>query len=332
MLQYIGNYIKALMSLLKPLKFFLLILVFFTADFAQDKSRVDVFAVLKADENAAQCDTAGKFTLLPKAAYPKEAKNLRLGGTVEILIEFNEKGKVLLVKPLSGQKLLQQEALKAAQRVKFQPPFCRLLQVKSSAVLTYNFTPFFPPQKYFAPARIEELIDVKPDAQFYQSILNLNDNYRLVFGYEDRRFYGDTPLTRGDFAQSLRLTLDFLSEKAAAANKIPRQINLFYSYNPQKITSLSEVKNFETNYPYAESVKILLLKYDIILLSEAKEFRGDAALTQNEVIDLWTNIFGAEAVPINFQKTENNQRLLSRGEFAVFLEESLQVLSYKVLP
>lgn len=318
------------MFFLKLLKSFLLILVFCTVDFAQDKNRVDVFAVLKPDENAAQCDTAGKFTLLPKPTYPKDAKNLRLGGTVEILIELSEKGKVLLIKPVSGQKIFQFEVFKAAQKVKFKPPFCRRLQIKSSAVLTYNFTPFLPPQKYFAPVQIEEFIDVKPDAQFYQSIVKLNDNYRLAFGFEDRRFYGETPLTRGDFAHSLRLTLDFLLEKASAAGRIPREINLFYSYNPQKISSLAELKNLEMNYPFVDSVKTLLLKYDIVLLDEAKEFRGTAALTQNEVIDSWTAIFGAEAVPVNFQKTENNQKLISRGEFAVFLEESLQVLSYKV--
>lgn len=320
------------MNLLRILKISLIILSFYAAVFAQDKSRVEVFAALKSDENLQQCETSGKFIALPKPAYSKEARNLRVGGTVEVRIEFSEKGKVLLVKPVSGHKLLHPEALNAAQRAKFKPPFCRGLQVKSSAVLTYNFTPFFPPQKYYVPAKIEELTDIKSEARFYQSAINLTDNYRLCIGYDDRRFYGDAPLTRGDFAHFLRLTLDLLSEKATAANKIPREINLFYSYNPEKLSSLSEVKNFEINYPYAESVKILLLKYDIVLLNDAKEFSGNAALTQNELIDLWTNIFGLEAVPINFQKSENNRLLIARGDFAIFLEESLQVLNYKVLP
>lgn len=320
------------MSFSFSLKSLFLLFIFSAAVFAQDKSRVEVFAEIKPDENVLNCETAGKFTVLPKADFPKDAKNLRLGGTVEVKIDFDEKGKILLVKPISGQKALQTEALKAAQKAKFQPPFCRELQLKSSAVLTYNFTPYIPPQRYYTPSKIEELIDVKPDEQFYQSIVNLNDNYRLVFCYDDRRFYGNTPLTRGEFAHFLRLTLDFLSQKAIAANKIPYEINLFYSFNPQKTTSLSEIKNFEVNYPYAESVKVLLLKYDILFLNEQKEFRGNTALTQNEVIDLWTEIFGAEAVPINFQKAENNRVLITRGEFAVFLEESLNVLSYKVLP
>jgi hypothetical protein len=49
------------------------------------------------------------------------------------------------------------------------------------------------------------------------------------------------------------------------------------------------------------------------------------------LLDLWAEIFGAEAVPINFELT-NGDKIIMRGEFALFLQESVGVLTYKVLP
>jgi hypothetical protein len=139
-------------------------------------------------------------------------------------------------------------------------------------------------------------------------------------------------LTRGDFAQFLRLTLDLLGERAKGANKIPREIGLFYPYNPNKLQTFDKIKDLDKKLPALESIRILLLKYDISLAGEKNEFDGKLLLRQNQLIDLWTNIFGAEAVPVNFERTNGGDKIITRGEFALFLQESLGVLTYKVLP
>ncbi|HLM60676.1 MAG TPA: S-layer homology domain-containing protein, partial [Pyrinomonadaceae bacterium] len=174
--------------------------------------------------------------------------------------------------------------------------------------------------------------DIRNDSLYYEAVSNLTENYKIAFGYADKKFYADAPLTRGDFAQYLRSTLDLLSERAVSANKLPLEIGLFYPHNPQKTASVSFIKDVKPNAPFYESVKTLLLKYDISLTNDKNEFQGRLHLTNNELIDRWSKIFGAEAIPVNFGLITEGDRIISRGEFALFLDESLQVLTYKVLP
>lgn len=103
--------------------------------------------------------------------------------------------------------------------------------------------------------------------------------------------------------------------------KFRRKIGLFYSHNPQNIISADKIKDIDRKKnPYFDSVKILLEKYQIALINDSKNFNGNLPLTQNEVIDLWTKIFGAEAVPVNFEKIKKGDRIFIRGEFALFLQ------------
>ncbi|MDQ3321472.1 MAG: hypothetical protein M3525_03290 [Acidobacteriota bacterium] len=138
-------------------------------------------------------------------------------------------------------------------------------------------------------------------------------------------------MTRGDFAHFLRLSLDLLSERAKIAGKIPHRIGLFSPHNPQNLKGANDIKKLDKKEPFADSVKLLLLNYEIALVGEKKEFSGKSPISQNEVIEIWTKIFGADAVPVNF-KPETGGRIMTRGEFALFLQESFGVLTYKVLP
>jgi TonB family protein len=300
---------------------------------AQRKDRVEIIARISAEVAAKNCQTLqpGKVIFYLEPDYPVEAKTARIGGTVEVTVKIDEKGKVLEIEKVAGNRFLQGAASDAAAKVKFSQTTCASLPIHVSAVITYNFIPAVAAESYFVPTKIEDFPDVKSDSQTYEAILNLTENYKLIFGYEDKKFYADAPLTRGDFAHFLRLTLDLLSERAKAANKIPRQIGLFYPYNPNKLTSFEKIKDLDKKSPFLESVKILLLKYDISLAGEKNEFDGKLPLTQNQLIDFWSKIFGAEAVPVNFELIKGD-RIITRGEFALFLQESLGVLSYKVLP
>jgi len=301
---------------------------------AQNKDRVEIFPRILGEAAAKNCKALqlGRiiFYLIPD--YPPEAKAGRIGGTVEVTIKIDEKGRALEIENVTGNKTLQVAASEAATKVKFSQTTCAGLPIATSGVIAYNFIPSVTTESYFVPAKIEDFPDVKSDSQFYEAILNLTENYKIAFGYEDKKFYADAPLTRGDFAQFLRLTLDLLGERASSVNKMPRQIGLFYPYNPNKLQSVDKIKDLDKKLPSLEAIKTLLLKYDISLAGEKNEFDGRLVITQNQLIDLWTKIFGVEAVPVNFEKVNGGDRIIPRGEFALFLQESLGVLTYKVLP
>lgn len=302
---------------------------------AQKKDRVEVAAKIPVAAVAKDCQDlkAGRVLSVPKLVYPAEAKFARVGGTVSVTVQVDEKGKVSEISDVSGQRLLQSAASDAARKTKFSPTVCGGSATPAVAILTYNFIAFVHAESYFAPAKIEEFADLKTDSPYYEAVLNLTENYQFAFGYEDKKFYADAPLVRGDFAQYLRLTLDLLAERAAVAKKVPREIGLFNSYNPQKLLSVNSIKDLKAKDPFYDSVKTLLLKYDIAITNDRSEFQGNLYLTNNEVIDWWSRIFGADSIPVNFARLpEDGDRIISRGEFALFLQESLQVLTYKVLP
>ncbi|MEP7038060.1 MAG: TonB family protein [Acidobacteriota bacterium] len=302
---------------------------------AQKKERIEVVPTISTETLAGKCKkfTLGTLTLFLQPEYPPEAKTAQIGGTVTVSVSIDETGKVSGIKKVEGTRVLQNAVINAVQKVKFTPTVCDGVPKPVSGLLTYNFIPYIFTETYFKPEKIEDFADIKRDSPFYEAILDLTENYQLAFGYADKNYHADAPLTRGDFAESLRLTLDLLSERAKIINKIPGKIGLFYSYNPQNIISADKIKDIDRKKnPYFDSVKILLEKYQIVLINDSKNFNGNLPLTQNEVIDLWTKIFGAEAIPVNFEKIKTGDRIFTRGEFALFLQESLNVLTYKVLP
>ena len=301
---------------------------------AQKKDRVEAIQKISTEVLANECGElkAGRAINFPKPDYPAEARTARIGGTILVTVKIDKKGAVTEIEKITGHQLLQNAAAAAARKSKFSQTVCDGEPRPISAVLTYNFILFVSTKSYFTPTKIEDLIDIKIDSPYYEPVLSLTESYKLSFGYADKKFYADAPLTRGDFAHFLRLTLDLLSDRAATANKAPREINLFQPYNPQKLTAVSGIKDFKEKEAFSDSVKILLLKYDIAPVNERREFQGMRALTNNEVIDIWSKIFGEESVPVNFEKMPAGDPIISRGEFALFLQESLQVLTYKVLP
>lgn len=321
------------MKTLKCVYFFLILFSLEQHIFGQIKEKVEVVPKIPVQTLGKKCGQLqlGKIVFFLEPDYPPEAKAARVAGTVVINIKLNEKGVAPEIEKVSGHKLLRPAALEAARKMKFTPTVCDGVGVAVRVTMNYNFILYIVNEGYFKPSKIEEFPDVKNDSQFYEAILDLTENYRLAFGYADKNFYPDAPLTRGDFAHFLRLTLDLLSERARAVNKFPRQINLFYSHNPQNIKSIDKIRNLGKNEPFLESVKVLLLKYDIAAVNEKGEFQGKAPLTQSQIVSLWAKIFGADAVPVNFAP-ENGERIMTRGEFALFLQESLGVLTYKVLP
>jgi TonB family protein len=298
------------------------------------RERVESNVHRHSTENLRKCRDLklGSITLMPSPAYPSQARAEKVGGTVEVSVKIDEKGNVFEIENVSGNKILQNAAIEAARKAKFNPTFCDGQPAQISRILVYNFIPLPPGERYFTPEKIEDLTDISRTSQFYEAILDLTENYRIAFGYGNRRFYPETPLTRGDFAHFLRLTLDLIQKRAEISRINPRQIGLMNRFNPQNLTSLDEIKDINPQDPFFDSVKALLLTYDIALFNEKLEFKGRNPMTQKEVIEYWRIFFGEESVPVNFLNAESEEKFVTRGEFALFLQESLQILTYKLLP
>lgn len=302
--------------------------------FAQTKDKVEVLPQILSgnlNENCATLET-GKIIFFYEPDYPVEAQAARTGGTVNVLVKVGVEGNVSeIVKPEGNQNFLE-IAEKAAQKIKFSPTVCDGKPVGVNALITYNFIPQNSVDSYFLPANVKEFTDLKTESPYYEAVSNLTDNYKICFGYSDKKFYENSPLTRGDFAQFLHLTLDFLFKRAKESNKNPAEIKLVRSFNPKNLTSANSIKEIDKKAPFYKSVAALLQTYNVALVDKDFGFAGKMPITKNEVIDIWINIFGQEAVPVNFKKIETGDQIFTRGEFALFLHESMQVLSYKVMP
>ena len=264
--------------------------------------------------------------------YPAEAIAKRIGGFVQIKIQINEQGDVDEILEIDGPDIFRPAASEAVTRIKFSPTMCDGVAKSVTGVVSYKFRPFVFNESYFSPKSVEQFLDISERSKYFEPVLHLTENYRLAFGAGDKKFHPDAPLTKGEFAHFLRITLEMLSRRAKLADKDPRKMGVFFRFNPQRIRSVDRIGDLNRRAPYAESVSVLVSDYDIALVNESRQFVGRLPLTQNEVIDFWVAIFGSDAVPVNFQKVRDGDRLISRGEFALFLQESLYVLTYKVLP
>ncbi len=302
--------------------------------FAQIKEKVEVIPQILGENLTQECKTLelGKIIFFYEPDFPAEAQDLRTGGIITAVVKVDETGNIGEISSVKGNLNFREIAEKAAQKVKFSPTICDGNPISVSALMTYNFIPKINVENYFSPTNIGEFTDIENTSPYYESVKNLTDNYKIGFGYSDNKFHENAPLTRGDFAHFLRLTIDLLFKRAKESNKLPNNINLIRVFNPQNVNSVNLIKDIDKKQPFYRSVGILLQTYNIALVNKELKFQNTNPMTTNEIIDLWTNIFGKETVPVNFEKTQNGEQIFTRGEFALFLNESMQVLSYKVLP
>jgi TonB family protein len=76
-----------------------------------------------------------------KPAYPASAREAGASGTVEVRIVFDETGKVIWAKAVSGHPQLRQVAEDAAWQTRFSPTVLSGQAVRTSGILLYNFVP-----------------------------------------------------------------------------------------------------------------------------------------------------------------------------------------------
>ena len=299
----------------------------------QEKDSVNV-ALRVSNQDSRECleFKPGAPETLEGPGYPMAAKAARISGPVKIEVELNESGQPMRILKSEGPQALQEAAREAALRSRFKPSLCDGKPTVVNAVIVFNFVLFQLQDEYTVPTNADGFKDIDRNSPFYEAIVTITDNYKLGFGYADGGFHPNAPITKGDFAHFLFLSLELLNSKAKDSNKLPKEIDLFRSLNPGQVKSADEVNDFRRLKPYARSVSFLISKYDIALVDEEKRFRGNLPLKRSEVLRYWRLIFGEEAVPVNFKMTDEKDKIMTRGEFALFLHESLFVLTYKVLP
>jgi TonB family protein len=308
----------------KAIFFMLLMLAVFRFVAAQETTEIKTVQPCKVVSN-------GKAVDLPMPVYPKEAFVSKAFGKVEVKVLIDENGDVVSAEAKSGNALLFNSAVEAAKKAKYIPTMCDDKPEKTDGLIVYDF-PQPENTDYFVPAKLEDFIDVKREDKFYEAVLNLSENDKIAYGLPDKKFHGEKTLTRGEFAEFLRKTLDSLSNRAKLTNIKPKDIQLYKPFNTNKLASVNDIKDFDESQPFANSVKVLLENYNIALVNENKNFNAKSLMTNNEILEIWQAIFGDDALPVNFPKLKINTRIFTRGDFAIFLNESLDVLTYKVLP
>jgi TonB family protein len=285
-----------------------------------------------AQESQTVSNSKPRLINLPKPQYVEEAKSAKASGKVDVAVKIDEQGNVIEAKAISGNKLLWESAIESAKKAKFEPTLVKGKAVKVDGIISYNFVLTNYLETYSVPNSIDELSDVTKNEEYFESLVNLIDNYKIGFGFGDKKFHAETPLTRGDFCEFLYKTLILLDKKATLANKNLVENKIFYPNNDLKLSSINELSDVNKNKPYFLAVKGLLEKYNVVLIDENSKFNGEIPLFKSEVDEIWRKIFGDEAMPINFDKMKNDKTVITRGEFVIFLNESLEVLTYKTLP
>jgi TonB family protein len=83
----------------------------------------------------------GKAISLPRPSYPRAARAVRAGGTVEIKVLIDEDGNVVSASAISGHELLLKASEAAARQAKFSTTCLNGRPVRVTGKITYTFTP-----------------------------------------------------------------------------------------------------------------------------------------------------------------------------------------------
>ena len=285
---------------------------------------------IKSERNC-KAFASGKLLNTPKPFYPNEAKFGNIGGKVEIAVGIDKKGTVTSIESVNGDSVLVSYASEAAKKATFAPSLCNGKPAETLGIIVFNFVPTPIRSQYFYPSKLEELSDVSNRSNYYEAAISLTENYQLLFALADGKYHGELALTKGDFAVFLANTLEMLNARAELAKKNVKDIRLMSEYNPYNAKEI----DFNPSSPFSGSVKLLSEKYKIVLVNEKGEFDSETELSRIEINEIWLQIFGIEAVPINFLAPANENeadKKMTRGEFAIYLKETLDVLTYKLLP
>lgn len=272
---------------------------------------------------------AGKIIDLPKPIYTSEAKTAKVDGKVEIRVKINENGDVFATDVVSGNPLLLETAVEAAKKAKYSPQICDQKPMVTDGIIAYNFVlPIA--EKYFVTEKTTDFNDINLESKYFESIFFLTENVKIAFGSAENKFEAEKTLTRGEFVEFLFKTLNFLEELRKLSNQETKQFGIYKSFNPKQLKNFSEIKDFDEMRPYTVSMRNLFEKFNIVFVNEANNFNGNFPMSQSEVIGYWKEVFGEEALPVNFRN--DKLKVINRGDFAIFLTESLEILTYKLLP
>lgn len=83
----------------------------------------------------------GKALKLSSPEYPPAARAVRASGAVNVQVTFDEQGKIISARAVSGHPLLRQAAEQAARNSEFAPVLLEGVPIKVTGIIVYNFVP-----------------------------------------------------------------------------------------------------------------------------------------------------------------------------------------------
>ncbi len=174
---------------------------------------------------------------------------------------------------------------------------------------------------------ISQMPDVKPTDKHYQALQNLVERYGVIDGYPDGTFRAHTPLTRGEFAKVLNVSLERIGELVEASETEILNQELFntYSANKTNITSLSQVKDIRPTNEYYTAIESLIERYGIDITDADKNFRPEKAITEKEFYTWIAGIFSGR-----LSGKPSATKAITRGEFAIVMSDALDALNTRI--
>ena len=191
---------------------------------------------------------------------------------------------------------------------------------------------------------ISQLKDVQPSDRYYQATKSLVERYAVVSAYNDNKFYGQRPLTRGQLVSFLGRSLQVLTELIDLASNDNKQVYIgigFCSNKPEvlneifckdyslyknNVTSLSQIKDVKSTDAYFFELQYLTERYNINTIDADNYFRASKSVTKKEFYDLMNGIFKYRSVDLQSISKEP----LTRGEFVIVLNDVLNRANEKI--
>lgn len=176
---------------------------------------------------------------------------------------------------------------------------------------------------YLAINDVKQFSDVKETDPFYKDLQSLTDDYKLAFAYADRKFHGEMPLTKGDFAFFMSYAMDGISIDVSNSKKpYPESCKPLMAKPADKV-DLAKVTDLSPGMPYFDAVKNLQDKYGIVLFKDKTSFNGLQAMTHHDVFMEFVNNFGGCGVKFTKDKKFPipDTEPTTRGEFAWILNQ-----------
>lgn len=185
--------------------------------------------------------------------------------------------------------------------------------------------------EYFTNIKnVTDLSDVKSTDAFYDDLKFLIEK-EVAFGYADKKFHGEMPVTRGDLAYGVGRTIELMARRLAMSDiKIDRlcpQYKAVYF----KDVPIGQITDLKSTQPYYSEVKKMAEEYHIYFYDPTpalNSFNGSKVVTHNQFRTMIIEMFPSHGLVFTSLKSKlpNDDQPLTRGEFVIQLSRLIDLV------